>query len=99
MEQQLIEYESNGDRNKTLSVKEYLDEIKPYLKDINNLKKSDSWKIQLNVAINFLSSKDIDEECIMHLKTDNIKIITYDKANEVFKELLESLLFKYQIQL
>ena len=35
-------YESNGDRNKALSIIEYLDEIKPYLKDIiNNLKKSD----------------------------------------------------------
>ena len=29
-----IKYENNGDRNKTASVKEYLDEIKPYLKDI-----------------------------------------------------------------
>ena len=37
-----IEYENNGDRNKTLSIKEYHDEIKPYLKDINNLKKSDA---------------------------------------------------------
>ena len=38
-----IEYESNGDRNKTLSFKECLDEIKPYLKDIvNNLRKSDT---------------------------------------------------------
>ena len=26
------EYESNGNRNKTLSVKEYLNRIKPYLK-------------------------------------------------------------------
>ena len=35
-----IEYESNGDRNKT-SVEEYLNKIKPYLRDIiNNLKKS-----------------------------------------------------------
>ena len=34
-----IEYESNDDRNKTLSVEEYLDKISPYLKDIiNNLK-------------------------------------------------------------
>ena len=34
-----IEYESNGDRNKTLSVKEYLEEIKSCFKDIiNNLK-------------------------------------------------------------
>ena len=33
-----IEYESNGDRNKTLSIKEYLDKVRPYLKDIiNNL--------------------------------------------------------------
>ena len=36
-------YESNGDRNKTLSVEEYLNEIRPYLKDImNNLKKCDT---------------------------------------------------------
>ena len=34
-----IEYESNGDRNKTISVEEYLSKIRPYLKDIiNNLK-------------------------------------------------------------
>ena len=40
-----IEYKSNGDRNKT-SVEEYLNKISPYLKDIiNNLKKSDTWKI------------------------------------------------------
>ena len=29
-------YESNGDENKTLSIKDYLDEIKSYLKDIIN---------------------------------------------------------------
>ena len=38
-----IEYESNGDRNKTLSVQDYFNKIRPYLKDIiNNLKKSDT---------------------------------------------------------
>ena len=41
-----IKNESNGDRNKTLSIKEYLYEIKSYLKDfIDILKKSDTWKI------------------------------------------------------
>ena len=41
-----IEYKSNGDKNKTLSVEEYLNKISPSLKDIiNNLKKSDTWKI------------------------------------------------------
>ena len=38
-----IEYESNVDRNKTQSVEEYLNKIRPYLKDIiNNPKKSDT---------------------------------------------------------
>ena len=58
-----IEYESNGDRNKTLSIKEYLIKVSPYLKDIiNNLKTSDTRKIQLTIAENFISSKHTDEE-------------------------------------
>ena len=52
-----IEYESNGDRNKNLTIKEYLEEIKPYLKGIiNDLQKFDTWKIPLTIAINFISS-------------------------------------------
>ena len=55
-----IEYESNGDRNKTIP---YI----PYLKDIiNSLKNSDLWKIQLTIANNFISSIDNDEERVMH---------------------------------
>ena len=68
-----VEYESSGDRNKNISVKEYLDKIKPYLRDIIiNLQKSDTWKIQLTIAINFLSSKDVDEERVKQSKTVNI---------------------------
>ena len=38
-----IEYESNADRNKTLSVEEHLDKTKQHLKDIiNYLKKHDT---------------------------------------------------------
>ena len=34
-----MEFESNNDKNKTLSIKEYHNETKPYLKDIiNNIK-------------------------------------------------------------
>ena len=41
-----IEYESNGDRNKNLSLEEYLDEIRTYLRDtITDLQESDIWKI------------------------------------------------------
>ena len=45
-----IEYKSNGDKNRILSVEEYLDKVIPCLKDIvNDPKKSDTWKVQLKV--------------------------------------------------
>ena len=53
-------------------MKNYLNKVRPYLKDMNNLKKSDTWKIQLAITINFISSKDNDEdngeEHVMHSK-------------------------------
>ena len=40
-----IKYKSNGDRNKTLSIEEYINKMRQHLKYIiNNLKKSDIWK-------------------------------------------------------
>ena len=56
---------------KTLSVEEYLNKIRPYLKGIiNNLKKSDTWKIHLAISNNFISSIDNDEKSLMHSKSD-----------------------------
>ena len=69
-----IENESIGDRNKTLSFKEYLKEIKRNLKDIiNNLKKFDAWNVQLIVAINFIFSKETKEEKVMYSDSDKWK--------------------------
>ena len=92
-----IEYKSNGDRNETLLVEEYLNKIRPYLKDIiNNLKKCDTWKIQLTIANNFTSSRDNDEECVMHSKSDKVEIMINDEADEFIKELFDSLKNSYQ---
>ena len=78
-----IEYESNCGRNKILSVEEYLNKIRPYLKDIiNNLKKSDTWKIQLTVADNIIFSRDHDEERVMHSKSDSIEIMINNEEDE-----------------
>ena len=53
-----IEYESNGDKEKILAVKEYLGMIKQYLRDIiNDHKTQEEWKIQLTVETSFISSK------------------------------------------
>ena len=54
-----IEYKRNGDKNSNLSLDEYLNNIKPYLRDIiTDLQSSDTWKIHLKIAINFISSND-----------------------------------------
>ena len=91
---------NNGDRTKSLSTEEYFNKIRPYLKDITNgVKKSDTWKIQLAIAINFISSKNSDVECAIHSKSDNIEILSHDKADDVIEELFESILFRYQIGL
>ena len=53
--------------NKTLSFEGYLNKIRPYSKGIvNNLKKSDTWKIQLTATNNFISSIDKGEVHLMH---------------------------------
>ena len=52
-----IEYKSEGNR-KTLN----LAKTRPCLKNINNLKKSETCKIHLTITINFISSEDDNDE-------------------------------------
>ena len=109
-----IQYESKGDKRKNLSIKRYLEMIKPYLSDlINNHKihgsaryhsgnsswigkSSSDWKIQLTMAINFISSKDSDETQTMHTKSNNVEILIGSNTDEIIKDLFESFLQKYQ---
>ena len=44
-------------------------------------------------------SKGIIEECVMHMKSDNIEIMIYYKASKVIKERFGSLVKKYQTTL
>ena len=92
-----IKYERNGDKNKTLSIKKYLNMIKPYLTDIiQDNKTQGELKIQLILIINFISSKDSDEIRTMHKKNNNIKIIMDNETDEIIEKHFESLLQKYQ---
>ena len=109
-----IQYESKGDKGKSLSIKRYLKMIKPYLSDlINNHKThglvryhsddkswqqetSSEWKIQLTMAINFISSKDSDKTRTMHTKSNNVEIMIGSETNAIIMELFESFLQKYQ---
>ena len=73
---------SNGDKNETLSIAEYLD-VKM---------KSDTCKIKLVIAINFMTSKNNNDECVMHSNSDNIEMIN-DKEDEVIEELFQRFFF------
>ena len=69
-----IEYKSNGDKNKNLLPDKYLNKTEPYLRNrIIDLQNFDAWKIQLTIAINFISSKDAEEEHVLHSRTNNIE--------------------------
>ena len=97
MEQNYIEYESNGHRNKNLSRDEYLDKIRHYLRGIIiDPQESDTWKGQLTIAVNFVSSRDAEEERVMHSKSYNVKFTSCNDANAVVDELFKSLNSRYQ---
>ena len=51
--------------------------------------------MELAIAINFVSSIDNDEERVMHSKSDDIQIMINDEAEEVIKELFDSLKDRY----
>ena len=106
-----IEYQSKEDKDKNLSIKEYLYMIITHLRDIindhkvhrkvkvhssNDYETEGEWKIQLSMEINFVSSKDSDEIRIMHTKSDNIDILMGSDTKDIIKELFKSLLQKYQ---
>ena len=87
-----IEYESRGD-NDNLSLEEYLNTIRPCLRDmIDNYKAHSEWKIRLIMRIIFVSSIDANEVHIMHTKSDNIEIMIGIENNDVINELFSSFL-------
>ena len=52
--------------------------------------------MQLAIAINFISSKDNDEQRVMHSKRDNIEIMDNGKVDQVIDKLFKSLQNRYE---
>ena len=90
-----VEYESNGDKFKKLSIEEYLNMIRSYLSNIIDDHK-DEWKIQLTMEINFISTIDSSETSTIHIKSKNVVILTGYETDEIIEELSDSLLDEYQ---
>ena len=94
-------YESRGDKEKELSVKQYLNMIMPYLYDLINDHRIARrvWKIQINMHVNFISSRDTGETRIYYVWSDNVSIMQGIDTNDIIKELFESFLHDYQEKL
>ena len=90
------QYESKGD--KILSLKEYLNLIEKYLRElIEEYKLKGEWKLQLTIEVNFISLKPgSDETRIMYTRSDNIEIMFGDDNDVIIEQLFESLLKKYE---
>ena len=90
------QYESKGD--KILSLKEYLNLIENYLRELlEECKQKGEWEVQLTIEANFISLKPgSDETRIMSTRSDNIEIMFGDDNDDIIKKLFESLLKKYE---
>ena len=94
-------YENRDDKDKKLSIEEYLDMIKPYLSDLINENKAiensfNEWKIQANMRVNFVSSNDTGEIRTIFVLSDNEEIRLGNETDDIVKRLISSFLNNYQ---
>ena len=85
-------YESRGGKEKNLSVKQYLYKIMSYLSDIINVHKairneSKEWKIQINMHVNFISSKDTGGTRTIFVRSDHEEIRSGNEIDDIINTI------------
>ena len=68
----------------------------PYLRELINDHKTNEWKTQLNMHVNFISSKDTGETRTICVWSDNEEIRSGNETDDIIKKLFKSLLNNYQ---
>ena len=106
-----VEYKSKGDRYENLSPKEYLNMIKPYLRDlINNHKptiesndeenneENDSaeWKIQLVIQNNFISDKTLEDTQTIYSASKTVETFMDSDTENAIDTLFNPILERIQ---
>ena len=102
---------SRGDRYENLSPKEYLDMIRPYLRDLINDHKTlmeltdkvnindtkfGEWKIQLVMLNNCISSKNFEETRSIYSASNNIEIFMGSDTDDIIDKLFDTILQRFQ---
>ena len=106
-----IEYMSRGDRYGNLSPKEYLDMIRPYLRDlindhkptseltnraINNDSERRELKIQILMQNNCVPNKDFEETPTIYSASKPVEILMRSDTNDTIDSLFDTLLQRFQ---
>ena len=68
----------------------------PYLSDLINDHKTNGWKIQINVHVNFTSSNDTGKTRTIFVWSNNEEIRLGNEADDIIKGLINSFLNNYQ---
>ena len=85
-------YESRGDKEKRLSVKQYLNKITPYLYDLINDHRIARrvWKIQISMRVNSISSKGTGKTRTIYAWSSNKSIMWGSNTDDIITELFRS---------
>ena len=97
---------SRGDRYKSLSSKEYLDMIRPYLRDLidghkpatelNNNDERGEWKIQLAMQNKCISTKNFEDTCDVYSASKPVEIFMGVDTDDAIDRLFDTLLQRFQ---
>ena len=91
-------YEIRGDKDKKLSINQYLYVVMPGLADLINKNMNDrvECKIQLNIGVGFIFANDTGEIRTFDVRSDNEGIRLGNEIPEIISKLVNSFLSKYQ---
>ena len=83
---------AEGKKKKRLSVKQYINKIKPHLCDLINDHRIDRrvWKIETSMRVNFISSKDTGETRTIYVWSINESIMWGSNTDDIIRELFRS---------
>ena len=64
-----------------------------------NNRRSQVWKIQISMRVNFISSRDTGETCTIYVLSHNESIMWGSDTDDIIRELFEPFLYNYQQEL
>ena len=94
-------YEIRGDKDKKLSVHQYLYMIIPKLEELINKRKNNNnnkQKVQLSIDVNLININDKEITRTFYVRSDNEEIMLGNDTSDIINKILESLLNNYQKQ-